>query len=152
DDLNAILSVYRQCDDFLALCPEPVASMEMVQNDIKLSREHSGTFCGIFLLDGKMIGVIDVVPEDFDKGKGVSFIALLMVAKTYRNHNIGTQVVTAVENDFRKNHHCNMMRLGVMVNNPKALRFWQRLGYHIYEGPMILPDKTTVYHLEKRLD
>ena len=59
DDLDAILEVYRQCEDFLALCQLPTASMEMVLKDIEISKAGGGVFCGIYTDNGKMIGVID---------------------------------------------------------------------------------------------
>lgn len=48
DNLDAILEVYEQCEDFLALCQCPPASMEMVLEDIELSRAEGGVFCGIY--------------------------------------------------------------------------------------------------------
>ncbi len=48
-DLPAVLEVYRQSEDFLALGPDPRASLEMVEKDQALSRQQGGVFCGIFL-------------------------------------------------------------------------------------------------------
>src|SRR5512143_3408157 len=48
-DLPALLEVYRQCEDFLALGPDPHASPEMVEKDRALSRQEGGIYCGIFL-------------------------------------------------------------------------------------------------------
>ncbi len=48
-DLPAVLEVYRQSEDFLALGPDPHASPEMVAKDRELSRQEGGVFCGIFL-------------------------------------------------------------------------------------------------------
>ncbi len=98
-----------------------------------------------------MIGVIDTVPENFSGLAGVSFIALLMIAKPHRGHGLGEKVVKMLEIDFTRNHGCKIMRLGVMTNNPGALRFWERLGYRIYKGPVLQPDKTLVVYLQKKL-
>ncbi len=62
DELDAVLGVYRQCEDFLALGPQPHASMEMVLDDVSHSRDEGGLFCGIFDAEGKMIGIVDFVP------------------------------------------------------------------------------------------
>ncbi len=48
-DLPAVLEVYRQSEDFLALGPDPHASPEMVEKDRELSRQEGGVYCGIFL-------------------------------------------------------------------------------------------------------
>ena len=38
-----------------------------------------------------------------------------------------------------------------MVNNPLALKFWQRVGFSISPTPEPLPDKTTVYRMTKTI-
>ena len=53
-DLPAVLEVYRQSEDFLALGPDPHASLEMVEKDRALSRQQGGVFCGIFLEEATM--------------------------------------------------------------------------------------------------
>ena len=65
DDLDAVLEMYRQCEDFLALGPVSVASMEMVWQDIELSKAEGGVFCGIYTENEKMIGIIDYVPSNY---------------------------------------------------------------------------------------
>jgi hypothetical protein len=51
-----ILEVYRRCEDFLALGPEPKASLEMVLADLEISRQEGGCFCGIYGPTGNMLG------------------------------------------------------------------------------------------------
>ncbi|HET9912352.1 MAG TPA: GNAT family N-acetyltransferase, partial [Anaerolineales bacterium] len=97
DDLHAVLDVYRQCEDFLALGPVSTASMEMVLKDIKVSKDMGGNFCGIYTADGKMIGVLDYVPSHFEGDPHTAFLSLLMIAAPFRKHGIGTAVVEAVE-------------------------------------------------------
>ena len=50
------LEVYRRCEDFLALGPEPKASLEMVLADLEISRQEGGCFCGIYGPTGNMLG------------------------------------------------------------------------------------------------
>jgi hypothetical protein len=45
-DLDALLDLYRQCEDFLALGPQPQASREMVLADLVLSEPEDGRFTG----------------------------------------------------------------------------------------------------------
>jgi hypothetical protein len=84
DDLEAVLGVYRQCEDFLALGPLPTASMEMVRKDIELSQQESGIFCGIFTMAGTMIGIVDYVPRNFEGNPQNAFLSLLMIAAPFR--------------------------------------------------------------------
>ncbi|MDO9333881.1 MAG: hypothetical protein Q7T57_05095 [Dehalococcoidales bacterium] len=53
---EAIFWVYRQCEDFLALGPEPKASLEMVMKDMETSQHEGGYFCGIYHTDGHLLG------------------------------------------------------------------------------------------------
>src|SRR5512138_3490728 len=89
DDLHAVLGVYRNCEDFLALGPVATASMEMVSKDIELSKEEGGIFCGIFdTADGKMIGVVDYVPNNYQGNPRFAFLELLMIDSSFRDQGI----------------------------------------------------------------
>src|SRR5512147_1654494 len=85
DQLEAVLEVYRQCEDFLALGPVATASMEMVLKDLEISKNGGGIFCGIHTPDGKMIGVIDYVPSYYRGNPQAADLSLLMIASPYRN-------------------------------------------------------------------
>ena len=61
-DLGAILHVYQQCEDFLALGPVPTASMEMVLKDIEVSQSEGSRFCGIYKTDVQVQVRIKVNP------------------------------------------------------------------------------------------
>ena len=146
DDNKTILEVYRQCEDFLALGPEPQASPEMVLKDIETTRNEGGVFRSIFSA-GRMIGVVSYVPAGFEGKPDAAFLSLLMIAAPYRGHGTGTEIVKRIEKEILGNSHITKILSGVQVNNPDALRFWQKNGYHIVGGPELRPDKTTVFHL-----
>lgn len=152
DDLGAVLDVYRQCEDFLALGPVPTASMEMVLKDLEISREYGGHFCGIFTADGTMIGIFDYVPRNFKGDPHAAFLSLLMIAAPFRDHGVGKAVVEAFEEEIKKDENVSTILSGVQVNNPLAVQFWLRNGYRIVSGPELMPDQTTAYGLQKDLD
>ena len=144
EETEAVLEVYRQCEDFLALGPVSTASLEM-------SRAQAGVFCGIYAADGKMVGIVDYVPKNWEGDPSVAFLSLLMIGAPFRGQGIGATVVEAVENEIRKDAGINAIASGVQVNNPQAIEFWQRHGYRIVSGPIRMPDQTTVFHLRKDL-
>lgn len=146
-DLLVLLRVYQQCQDFLALGPEPAASLEMLKADMELSRQEGGIFCGIYR-DEDLIGVVDHVPGGFEGVSDEAFISLLMIAAPYRYQGVGANVVNQVEQLCRQ-RQVTVIRTAVQINNPQALRFWQRLGYQIISEPELRPDGTTVYQLRK---
>jgi ribosomal protein S18 acetylase RimI-like enzyme len=149
DDLVEVLDVYRQCEDFLALGPEPTASMAMVLKDIEISQREGGVFCGVYAADGGMIGVVDFVPSNFEGDPHIAFLSLLMIAPSFRNRGIGTTIVELIENEIRKDAEVTAILSAVQVNNPKALQFLQKKGYRIVGGPKLQPDQTTTFRLQK---
>lgn len=152
DDLDAVLQVYNQCEDFLALGPVPTASMEMVLKDIEISRQEGGIFCGIYAPDGRIIGVLDFVPSGYKGNPMHAFLELLMIAAPFRKQGVGKAVVDAFENEIRKDPQVSTILSGVQVNNPKAMHFWQRQGYRIVSEPKLYADQTTAVDLRKDLD
>jgi ribosomal protein S18 acetylase RimI-like enzyme len=151
DDLDAVLEVYKQCEDFLALGPTPTASIEMVLKDLEISRKEGGIFCGIYRTDGTMIGVLDYVPDHYQGDPHAAYLSLLMIPASYRGKGIGKAIVRAVEEQIRKNNSIAVILAGVQVNNPQAVQFWQRNGYRIVSEPKLMPDQTTVFDLRKDL-
>lgn len=151
DDLPGIFQVYQHCEDFLALGPVTTASMEMVLKDLEISRQEGGVFCGIYREDGKMIGVVDYVPDHYQGNANVAYLSLLMIDSSYRSQGIGKAVFDAVEGEIRKNPFVTIFLAGVQTNNPQALQFWQRRGFSIISEPKLMPDQTTVFDLRKEL-
>ncbi|MCX6832702.1 MAG: GNAT family N-acetyltransferase [candidate division Zixibacteria bacterium] len=149
DHLDAVLDVYRQCEDFLALGPEPTASMEMVLKDIETSRRESGVFCGIYNAGGRMIGVVDYVQRSFEGDPHVAFLSLLLIAIPFRKKGIGKAIVGLIENEITKDGRVTAILTAVQVNNPQAVQFWQKIGYRIVSGPELQPDQTTTFRLRK---
>lgn len=151
EEIHAVLEVYQQCEDFLALGPVATASLEMVLKDLEIAREQGGIFCGIYAADGKMIGVLDYVPKNWEGDPCVAFLSLLMLPAPFRSQGIGAAVVEALESEIRKDTQITAIASGVQVNNPQAIKFWQRHGYRIVSGPILHSDQTTAFDLRKDL-
>jgi len=136
-DTDAVLGVYRECEDFLALGPEPRVSPSMVLADMETSRREGGIFGGVYRR-GKPIGIVDFIPN--------GFISLLMVARPFRGKGLGGAVVGLVEGRIQS----GTVRTAVQVNNADGLRFWQKMGYRTVSEPEQQPDGTTTVRMEKR--
>jgi ribosomal protein S18 acetylase RimI-like enzyme len=150
DDIDSVLEVYHECEDFLALGPESSASMEMVLKDIEETRREGGVFRGIYL-EGGMAGVVSYIPGNFEGNPAHAFLTLLMIIPSCRERRIGTIIVTMVEKEILSDSRVTAILSAVQVNNPRALQFWQRNGYRIIGGPEARPDSTTVFRLRKDL-
>jgi ribosomal protein S18 acetylase RimI-like enzyme len=151
-DLPAVLEVYRQCEDFLALGPVPRASMQMVNADRELSSRQGGEFCGLFTADGTLMGVLDFIRAGWEDDPDCAYLELLMIAAPYRNRGLGEEAVRWLEGELsRQKPAISRLKAGVQANNPGAIRFWQRMGFAMSREAELLPDGTTCYRLEKEL-
>ncbi|MCC7448484.1 MAG: GNAT family N-acetyltransferase [Anaerolineae bacterium] len=148
-DLAHVLEVYEQCEDFLALGPQPRASLDMVYADYALSRRNGGEFCGIYDTSEQLLGIIDYIPCGFEGQPDAAFIELLMIAAPFRNKGLGKAVVTTIEQIIRRNPQVTAIFAGVQVNNPAALHFWQSCGYAVISDPEPQPDGTIACLLRK---
>lgn len=152
DELEEILEVYRQCEDFLALGPVAVASIPMVLADLELSRKYGAVFCAIRdRASGEMLGIIDIVYAGYEGDPTAAYLSLLMISARHRGRGLGEAVVRAVEEVVRCNPQVQTFFSGVQVNNPGAIRFWQRMGFTIISEPELMPDGTTAMQLERKL-
>ncbi len=149
-DTDAILAVYQQCEDFLALGPNPRASLAMVEADLALSEQEGGVFCGVRdPISGVWMGVVDVIPEGYLGEPRHAYLELLMIAQPYRGCGLGEAVVRAVEHELIHERQVEVIHLGCQVNNPVGLRFWQRMGYRIITEPTLMEDGTTAVQMKK---
>jgi ribosomal protein S18 acetylase RimI-like enzyme len=152
DDLEAVLEVYQQREDFLALGPLATASVQMLLKDIQASRREGGIFCGIWNAAGELVGLVDYIPGNYAGNLQTAYLSLLVIAAPHRNQGIGKLVLEAVEQQVRKGTLVTEMLLGVQTNNSRALQFWQRNGYRIIGGPRTLPDQTIYFEMRKDFD
>jgi ribosomal protein S18 acetylase RimI-like enzyme len=148
DDLPAVLEVYRQSEDFLSLTPHPIASLEMVKEDAEQAVKEGGLYC-VIADRRQIIGVMDFAQQR--GGPNTSFLALLMIAKPFRRNHYGEATMKSFEKYLVKNYKSKILKAGVMVNNPLAIKFWERTGFDIDRTPEPRPDGTTIYRMSKNI-
>lgn len=151
EELSPVFDVYRQCEDFLALGPEPKASIKMVRADFEHSKGKNGLYCGVFDVKENIVGIVDFIPHSFGSSGENAFITLVMIAGPYRNKGLGTKIVKAVEKFIACYPQNRAILSAVQTNNGKAVKFWTALGYRIVGEPETRPDNTVVYNLRKDL-
>ncbi|MCQ4921538.1 GNAT family N-acetyltransferase [Tissierella carlieri] len=145
---DSVYSVYKSNEDFLSLGPESHASREMILSDIEYSERNGGCYCTI-CCDNKVIGIIDFIPDMYEKQRGTAYINLIMVKKEYRNKNIGKKVIRIIEEWLNKEHKITSVFISVQENNTKGIEFWFSLGYEIISEPELQHDTTIVLHMRK---
>lgn len=146
--LPALLNLYYECEDFLALGPEPHASEEIVRRDLASMRAENAEFHGIFDAAGTLLGVLDVIQRGYRGNPVCAYIELLMLRASARNAGLGAAVCSALEAHLSA-RGIQEIQADVQVNNPLAQRFWQRMGFEIIGGPIHQADTTVTYMLRK---
>jgi ribosomal protein S18 acetylase RimI-like enzyme len=74
-----------------------------------------------------------------------------MIVAPLRNRGIGTRILGLVEDKIKMTGGVSEIHTAVQLNNPAALRFWQRNNYHVFGNPVLRPDQTLVLYLRKDL-
>ncbi|MDR2976747.1 MAG: GNAT family N-acetyltransferase [Streptococcaceae bacterium] len=83
---------------------------------------------GVYDDSDQLMGLVDLAknyPID-----GTYFLGLLLLVPSARANGLGHRVHEEIISLVRK-QGARKLRLGVLVNNPKALKFWQAQGYEV---------------------
>ncbi|MFA5308889.1 MAG: GNAT family N-acetyltransferase [Dehalococcoidales bacterium] len=147
-EIDSVLEVYHECEGFLALGPDANASMQMVLRDMEEAAREGGVFRGIYTED-RLAGVLSYVPGNFEGNPSHAFLTLLMIIPSCRERRFGSRIVAMVEQEILADSRITSILSAVQVNNPRALKFWERNDYRISGGPEARTDGTTVFRLQK---
>jgi ribosomal protein S18 acetylase RimI-like enzyme len=150
-DVQSVLQVYQQCEDFLALGPQATATPGMVITDMMTSQHIGGIYCGILGKEDEFMGVLDYLPAGHNGSPRQAYLALLMIAAPYRQRGLGARVLAWLEEQLCQNAEIEMLLAHVQVNNPRGQKFWQTQGFAITGAPQLQPDGTTSMELQKKI-
>ena len=134
DDIPAISELYREqfremsklIPDFIKEGDQSVEFLEKtISNDDSdiLVYEDNGNVVGFILLQVK-------TRPDFDfmiPGK-YCYIMDVIVTESNRNKGFGTELMNSAK-DWAKEQNCSFINLDVLVNNPGAIKLYEKLGF-----------------------
>ncbi len=134
NDIPAIAELYReQFREMSKLIPDFIKegdqSIEFIEKTISnydsdiLVYENDGIVVGFILLQAK-------TRPDFDfmlPGK-YCYIMDVIVTEAHRNKGFGTSLMNSAK-DWAKECGCNFINLDVLVNNPRAIKVYEKLGF-----------------------
>ncbi len=141
NDIPAISELYREqfremsklIPDFIKEGDQSIEFLEKtVSNDESdiLVYENDGTVVGFILLQAK-------ARPDFDfmlPGK-YCYIMDVIVTEAHRNKGFGTALMNSAKN-WAKEQNCSFINLDVLVNNPKAVKLYENLGFIVKSQEM----------------
>ena len=148
-NIDYAFQVYKECEDFLSLGPESIASFDMVYKDLEYSKESNGIFNLIINEKGDVVGILDYIPNKNGKNGDYCYISLIMIKSQYRNMGYGKRIIKEIEELVRREYGITQFRASVQLNNEKGIRFWKDQGYMICSEPELQPDTTVVVHMKK---
>ncbi len=134
NDISAIAELYReQFREISKLIPnfikEGDQSIEFLEKTISnddsdiLVYENGGTVVGFILLQAKTRPDFDfMLPGKF------CYIMDIIVTKNQRNKGFGTSLMNSAK-DWAKEQDCIFINLDVLVNNPGAIKLYEKLDF-----------------------
>ncbi len=123
---------YEHCADYFELItgqpPGPNEAEELLTS-LPRGKTHEDKFViGLFDAPGHIVGVLDVI-RDYPKRKEW-YLGLLMFAPEWRSRRLGDRVYHRLE-DWVRELGGKAIHLIVQEQNPKAMRFWERMGFEV---------------------
>lgn len=129
-DHEELRQFFEACEDYVLLSEGRAptsAQVEELLRDLPPGRTLSDKHVlGIRGEDRRLVGVIDVV-RDYP-APGEWFLGLMLLVPGQRGRGLGTRAYRAVERWARRQGSAAMW-LAVLAQNPRARRFWERLGF-----------------------
>ncbi len=128
-DLQAF---YDRCRDYFELVtgqpPSPTEAADLLAALPKGKTRDDKFVIGLFDAPGHLVGVLDVI-RDFPKPREW-YLGLLLFEPTLRGQKLGDRVYHRLE-EWVAAQGGSAVHLIVEEVNPRALRFWQRMGFEV---------------------
>lgn len=132
-DVPALQALLERCADLSLLVegepPSPQAA-ELALNDLPPGKELADKFLFGVFREHVLIGVLDAV-RDYPE-EGIWWIGLLLLDPGQRSHGAGKLALDLFE-DWARAQGARLLRLGVVEENRRGYRFWQRMGFALIE-------------------
>ena len=109
--------------------------------------EEDGTVSLIIRADGRIVAIADLLKRH--PVNGSLWLGLFVVDETLHGTGLAQTLYEQLEEEYMHSYQ-KMFRLGVLPNNLRARRFWERNGY-VYEKDSITNKGVHVHVLKKRL-
>ena len=133
DEFPEAAVIYRNSWHFLVELSGEVPDsigMELVTREVTEASTNGAIFAGIRLKENRqLVGVVTYQLGGYRGQPSQAWIALLMVAEQFQSLGYGGEAYRLVEEAIFTDPGISTISLGVLTNNPKALKFWQKMGY-----------------------
>jgi len=129
DDERDIQLFLEECEEYNMMesgrLPQP-EDARFFLTDIPPQKDLSDKYCLAVEKDARIVALIDLVKNY--PTSGIWWIGLLLIHPDYQGIGLGTTIVNAIFSWFSK-EGVQKVRLGVLEENEKGFRFWQKMGF-----------------------
>jgi ribosomal protein S18 acetylase RimI-like enzyme len=127
-DIPLLHELYLQSSHYFDIIASPLPSIEDVTHELETALSNSRRSLEFYLLRGEVVAYLDTT-LDYPKKSDLT-INLLLVAEQKQHLGLGSQIMQRLEQRLEQ-HLTKSQRIlaGVFGHNPRAVRFWERLGY-----------------------
>ena len=134
DDISVISKLYREqfkemsylIPDFIKEGDQSIEFIEITitnENSDILVYENNGEIVGFILLQAKTRPDFEfLIPGKF------CYIMDIVVTEAQRNKGFGTALMNSSK-EWANDQGCNFINLDVLINNPKAIKLYEKLGF-----------------------
>lgn len=121
--------------------------VEMFRDENVADFEEEGTISLIFREEERIVAIADLLKKHPIDGS--LWLGLFVVEESLHGTGLAQTLYEQLEDQYMRQYQ-TVFRLGVLPNNLRARRFWERNGY-VYEKDSITNKGTRVHVLKKRL-
>jgi predicted acetyltransferase len=109
--------------------PDICINTQFIEEDLRMEDNNISNY--FIKLDDTYVGFVQVMlvnPND-----NCTWIGLLLIHSDYQNFGLGTNAVNLVLNNYSKKGY-KIFRVGILLNNAKANKFWKCLNFNYVEN------------------
>jgi GNAT superfamily N-acetyltransferase len=129
EDGSDLQALCERCHDYFELVtgrPVGDAAAQSLFSGLPPGKTYNDKFLLGLFCDSALVGVIDLIRAWRTETSWT--LGLLMLDPDIRGRGVGKAVVRTLEAWIRS-QGANVMRIGVVERNTRAISFWKRLGY-----------------------
>lgn len=153
-EIEMLWKIYRSNEEYFWITSGKMVGKEGLMDDLKALPPNCTSDQKEFLLiyyDEYPMALMDLITNFPDEDH--AYIGLFLVEGAHHSHGIGEEIFEEIEKELRYRNF-RRIRLGVVEQNKRGLRFWEKLGFveQKIANSTIRPDKECIVHvMEKKL-
>src|SRR5215472_319718 len=135
-----VIMVINEETEFLGTSEDRPLWAEQPEQGLREMRERGTGVYFIAIEDGAIVGFLGAFPGDFERSRGIVYVAHVGLRTAHRGRGIGPRLFEAIET-WARARNARRLELRVDVENPQALALYRGRGFEM-EG--CIPDASRI--------